>query len=171
MNRLFGLGIVLLLLTPLSTRSQQLDFGMTSTDFLHAINAIPGVRVNVRIISQTSSMIEYGMGQCVIADGEIDNDQRLDSVRIAPSASNQSACPANDAEMRTLVAASTAEVMEVLTDVPDIDKNEQTLGTLAQNLKQDPASGVRSSEIKVGQRTLRMLVTRGSGWEFVIYPE
>jgi hypothetical protein len=170
MNRLFGLGIVLLLLMRLSAQSQQLDFGMTPTDFLHAINTISGVRVKVRIISQTSSVIEYGLGQCVVADGEIDNDQRLDSVRIAPAA-NDGACPANDAEMRTLVAASTAEVMEVLTDVPDIDKNEQTLGTLAQNLKQDPASGLRSSETKVGQRIVQMLVTRGSRWEFVINPE
>jgi len=171
MNRLFGLSIVLLLLMPLSARSQQLDFGMTPTDFLHAINTISGVRVKVRIISQTSTMIEYGMGQCVVAEGEIDNDQRLDSVRIAPAA-NDSACPANDDEMRTLVAASTAEVMEVLTDVPDIDKNAQTLGTLAQNLKQDPASGLRSSEAKVGQRTVQMLVTLGGRRsEFVINPE
>jgi hypothetical protein len=73
--------------------------------------------------------------------------------------------------MRILAAASTAEVMEVLTDVHDIDKNEQTLGALAQNLKQDPASGLRSSETKVGQRTVRMLVTGGSRWEFVISPE
>jgi len=170
MNRLFGLGTVLLLLMPLSARSQQLDFGVTPTDFLHAINTI-SVRTKVRVISQTSTMIEYGIGQCVIADGEIDNDQRLDSVRIAPSASNQSACPANDAEMWTLVAASTAEVMEVLTDVPDIDKNEQTLATLAQNLKENPASGLRSSETKVGQRTVQMLVTMGGRRsEFVIYP-
>jgi hypothetical protein len=171
MNRLFGLGIVLLLLMPLSARSQQLDFGMTPTDFLHAINTISGVRVKVRLISQTSGMIEYGLGQCVVADGEIDDHQLLDSVRIAPNANDQSACPANDAEMRTLAAASTAEVMEVLTDVHDIDKNEQTLGALAQNLKQDPASGLRSSETKVGQRTVRMLVTGGSRWEFVISPE
>jgi hypothetical protein len=170
MNRLFGLGIVLLLLMPLSAQSQQLDFGITPTDFLHAINTV-SARVKVRIIRQTGAMIEYGLGQCVVADGEIDNDQRLDSVRIAPAANDQSACPANDAEMRTLVAASTAEVMEVLTDVPDVDKNEQTLATLAQNLKQDSASGLRSSETKVGQRTVRMLVTLGGRRsEFVIYP-
>jgi hypothetical protein len=170
MNRLFGLGIVLLLLTPLSAQSQQHDFGMTPTDFLRAINTV-SVRVKVRIIRQTSAMIEYGLGRCVVADGEIDNDQRLDSVRIAP-ANDQNACPPDDALVRTLVAASTAEVMEVLTDVPDIDKNEQTLGTLAQNLKQDPASGLRSSETKVGQRTVQMLVTLGgSRVEFVINPE
>jgi hypothetical protein len=170
MNRLFGLGIGLLLLMPLSARSQQLDFGITPTDFLHAINTISAT-VKVRIISQTSAMIEYGIGQCVVANGEIDNDQRLDSVRIAPAA-NDSACPANEAEMRTLVAASTAEVMEVLTDVPDIDKNAQTLATLAQNLKTDPATGLRSSETKVGQRTVRMLVTLGGRRsEFVINPE
>ena len=171
MNRQFGLGIGLLLAIPLSARSQQLDFGITPTDFLHAINTI-SVRDKVRIISQTSTMIEYGIGQCVVADGEIDDHQLLDSMRIAPNASDQSACPANDAEMRTLVAASTAEVMEVLTDVPDIDKNAQTLATLAQNLKQDPASGLGSSETKVGQRTVRMLVTlRGRRSEFVIDPE
>jgi hypothetical protein len=171
MNRLFGLSIVLLLLVPLSAQSQQHDFGMTPTDFLHAINTL-SVRVKVRIIRQTSATIEYGLGQCVVADGEIDNDQRLDSVRIAPAPNDQNACPPNDAEMRTLVAASTAEVMEVLTDVPDIDKNVQTLGTLAQNLKQDPASGLRSSETKVGQRTVQMLVTLGGRRvEFVIFPE
>jgi hypothetical protein len=170
MNRLFGLGIVLLLLMPLSARSQQLDFGMTPTEFLHAINTI-SVRVKVRIIRQTSAMIEYGIGQCVVADGELDNDQRLDSVRIAPAPNDQSACPANDAEMRALVADSTAEVMEVLTDVPDIDKNAQTVAALAQNLKQDPASGLRSSETRVGQRTVQMLVTSGGRRsEFVIYP-
>ncbi|MFY9836732.1 MAG: hypothetical protein WAK55_09720 [Xanthobacteraceae bacterium] len=170
MNRLFGLGIVLLLLMPLSARSQQLDFGMTPTEFLHAINTI-SVRVKVRIIRQTSAMIEYGIGQCVVADGELDNDQRLDSVRIAPAPNDQSACPANDAEMRALVADSTAEVMEVLTDVPDIDKNAQTVAALAQNLKQDPASGLRSSETRVGQRTVQMLVTLGGRRsEFVIYP-
>jgi hypothetical protein len=170
MNRLFGLGIVLLLVMPLPAQSQQLDFGMTPTDFLHAINRV-SLKVKVRIISQTSTIIEYGIGQCVVADGEIDNDQRLDSVRIAPTASDRSACPANDAEMRTLIAASTAEVMEVLTDVPDIEKNAQTLATLAQNLKQDSASGLRSSETEVGQRTVQMLVTLGgSRSEFVIHP-
>ena len=170
MNRLFGLGIVLLLLMPLSARSQQLDFGMTPTDFLHAINAV-SVKVKVRIISETSTTIEYGIGQCVVADGEIDDHQLLDSVRIAPIANDQSACPANDAEMRTLVATSAAEVMEVLTDVLDIDKNAQTLATLAQNLKENPASGFRSSETKVGRRTVQMLVTLGGRRsEFVIYP-
>jgi hypothetical protein len=152
MNGLFGLGIALLLLMPLSARSQQLNFGMTPTDFLRAINTV-SLKVKVRIIGQTSTMIEYGIGQCVVADGEIDNNQRLDSMRIVPTANNQNACPANNAEMQTLVAASAAEVMGVLTDVPDIEKNAQTLATLAQNLKQDPASGVRSSETKVGQRT------------------
>jgi hypothetical protein len=111
------------------------------------------------------------MGQCVVADGEIDDHQLLDSVRIAPNANNQSACPANDTELRTLVAASTAEVMQVLTDVPDIDKNEQTLATLAQNLKENSASGLRSSETKVGQRTVQLLVTLGGGRsEYVIHP-
>jgi hypothetical protein len=171
MKRLIGLGTVLVLLMPLSARCQQVDFGMTPTDFLHAINTI-SVRVKVRIISQTSTMIEYGIGQCVVADGEIDDQQLLDSLRIAPNANDLSACPANDAEMRALVAASTAEVMEVLTDVPDIDKNQQTLTTLAQNLKKDPASGPPSSETKVGQRTVRMLVTMGGRRaEFVIDPE
>jgi hypothetical protein len=47
-----------------------------------------------------------------------------------------------------------------------------TYGTLAQNLKQDPATGLRSSETKVGQRTVQMLVTLGSRRsEFVISPE
>jgi len=170
MNTLSGLGIVLFLLMPLSARSQQLDFGMTPTDFLRAINTV-SLKVKVRIIGQTSTMIEYGIGQCVVADGEIDKDRRLDSVRIAPAPNDQSACPANDDEMRTLVAASTAEVMEVLTDVPDTEKNLETLATLAQNLKQDPESGLRSSETKIGRRTVRMLVTlRGRRSEFVIYP-
>jgi hypothetical protein len=170
MNRLFGLGIVLLLLMPPSAQSQQPDFGMTPTDFLHAINTV-SARVKVRIIRQTGTMIEYGIGRCVVADGDIDNDRRLDSVRIAPAANDQNACPPDDAEMRTLVAASTAEVMEVLTDVPDIDKNVQILGTLAQNLKQDPATGLRSSETKVGQRTVQMVVTLGGRrTEFVINP-
>jgi hypothetical protein len=92
---------------------------------------------------------------------------------IAPTADDYSGCTADDSEMKNLVFVVALEVMRVVSDVHDIKAIGKDLITLAQRLKKDPKSGMRSAEMELGGRTVQMmlLLLNDSRVEYMIYAE
>jgi hypothetical protein len=156
------------------------DFGMTDTDFLQAINSTSiGLRIKVRIIGRTKddpkfgTVITYGFGPCVVATAETDvKTKHIESFQVSPTADDHGGCTADDREMRNLVFIFTVTVLRVVTNVHDIKEVSAALVTLAERLKRDPNSGMRSAKMKFGGRTiLMMLLLNDSRIEYIIYAD